>query len=221
MTSIEPSFLRRLRRALVPILVCGPLAVAGVALGHITNVVGMVVYFANPPPSVLPGGPPMGPNIHAFDELQDIVLPVPLPVDARPVPGQVKEIKAPGDLNPGVIPAGTCVSSHYFHLDTVNLNTATGGAAFDGPILGIALLPAALNATNVLGWPWTAYPPNAAGGTCVNGAAQCGLELTAQDVLRFGQNMIEMSFETLDPGDRIRVITRGCCEKKCSQPPPG
>ena len=111
------------------------------------------------------------------------------------------------------------MSSHYLHFDPIGAGNVSGGAAFSAPILGVAVLPDTLDATNVLGWPWTSYPPDADAGTCLVGANQCGLELTGQDLLEVGVNKVRLTAFAMDPGDRVRVITAGCCDYKCSIPP--
>jgi hypothetical protein len=153
----------------------------------------------------------MGPTIQAFDELQNIVLPVDLPFDARGT-SPFTEIRSEHDLNPGKIPAGTCVSSHYMHYDPAGAGAAIGGVEFDGPILGVAVLPDTLNATNVLGWPWTNYPVDADAGTCLVGASTCAPEFTGADIVRVGLNRVQVDWSAAMPGDRIRVITRGNCD---------
>jgi hypothetical protein len=196
------------RRAwLAPALVVAMVGTAGAA---IVNVGLMAVQIA-PPASVLPaaGG---GPNIHAFNELQDVVLPFAVPVDARP--GDI--VETPSDVNPGIIPWGTCVRSHYLRYNPVFTNSAQGRVRFDREILGVALLPASLNATNVLGAPMTVYPPNAGAGACNVAGNTCGMELPG-DRLRVGTFSVEVDFTALDPGDRIRVITKGCCDTWCPE----
>ena len=184
------------------------LAGAGLATAAIVNVNGMAVLVA-PPATVLPGLN-QAPVIQSFDELQNIVLPVDLPFDARGT-NPPTELRSEDDLKPGKIPAGTCVSSHYLHFDPSGAANATGGVVFDGPILGVAVMPDTLDATNPLGWPWTSYPADADAGTCLVGTSQCGLELNGQDVLRVGVDRVELSGVAGNPGDRVRVITAGDC----------
>ena len=188
------------------------LLTAGAAVAAISAVNGMAVQVA-PPATVLPGLN-MGPTIQAFDELQNVLLPVDLPMDTRGT-NPTTEIRGEDDLNPGKIPAGTCVSSHYIHYDPNGAGAAIGGVEFDAPILGVAVLPGTLDATNVLGWPWTNYPPDADAGTCLVGANTCAPELTGADVVRVGLRRVEVDFTAGNPGDRIRVITRGCCDCRC------
>src|SRR5262245_35910681 len=84
---------------------------AGTARAFIVNVAPAVVEIPAPP-SVMPGVL-VGPDIRAFDERQDVVLAGPLPVDHQG-PNLVTK---PGDLNPGFIPPGTCIRSHYLDYD--------------------------------------------------------------------------------------------------------
>ncbi len=189
------------------------LASAGLAAAAISNVVGMAAQVA-PPATVLPAAN-QGAVIQAFNELQNVILPVDLPVDARGT-NPPTELRNEQDLRPGKIPAGTCVSSHYLHFDPAAAAAVTGGVAFDGPILGVAVMPDTLDATNPLGWPWTSYPADANAGSCAVGANHCGLELTGQDLLRVGIDRVELSAFAANPGDRIRVITAGDC--RCNNP---
>jgi hypothetical protein len=205
-TSPSPLTARvRTRRRLAQAALALPvLLTAGSAAAFIVAVTPVVVKIPAPP-SVVPGAL-VGPNIQAFDERQDVLLPVNVPVDARPInPG----IQLPGDLNPGVIPAGTCVRSHYLHFEPLSPATATGSADFSDDILGVEVRQATLDATNFLGNPFTAYPVAA---QCMGGPAnhQCGMELLPEDSLRVGLRRVEVSFTALAPGDRIRVITRSC-----------
>jgi hypothetical protein len=209
----NPSWIRQGLRRWVSIPSLAALTLtAGAAVAAITAVNGMAVQVA-PPATVLPGLN-MGPAIQAFDELQNVLLPVDLPIDARGT-NPFTEIDSEDDLNPGKIPAGTCVSSHYIHYDPNGAGGAIGGVEFDGPILGVAVLPATLDATNVLGWPWTAYPADADAGTCLVVGATCAPEFTGPDVVRVGLQRVEVDFSAGNPGDRVRVITRGCCDCRC------
>jgi hypothetical protein len=210
-TNVPTSRLRSRRWLSIPSLTAMMLT-AGAAVAAITAVNGMAMQVA-PPATVLPGLN-MGPAIQAFDELQNVMLPVALLVDARGT-NPLTEIRSEGDLNPGKIPAGTCVNSHYIHYDPNGAGAAIGGVEFDGPILGVAVLPATLDATNVLGWPWTNYPADADAGTCLLAGNTCAPEFTGADVVRVGLRRVEVDFTAGNPGDRIRVITRGCCDCSC------
>jgi hypothetical protein len=185
------------------------LTTAGTAAAYIVGVDPVAVKIA-PPQSVVPGAL-MGPNIHVFDEQQDVILPANVWVDARPVNNGVQ---LPGDLNGGWIPAGTCVRSHYVQFEPAQASTVTGGIKLDNDILGVALLQSSLGATNFLGAEWmpgvpTIYPVAA---QCNGGPPNhdCGMDLVPEDGLRLDARRVVVNFTALSPGDRIRVITKSC-----------
>ncbi|WP_372572892.1 hypothetical protein [Ruegeria jejuensis] len=74
-------------------------------------------------------------NLYAFDEDQNITLDAPIRVD----------IGGEG----GEIPAGMVVASHYVFFDSYN-GIHYGYVDFDAPILGVAALPASMDATDFL-----------------------------------------------------------------------
>lgn len=179
----------------------GAISTAGVARAWIAAVQPAAVLLT--PPSVVPGNP-SAPDIWAFNEKQDVILPVPILLDVQPLnPG----VHVPADLNPVWIPAGTCVSSHYMDYEDAVPSTATGGARFVRPILGVAVRQPTLDATNFLGRAGVAYP-TAANCNAVAGV-DCGMELLPQDELRVDANRVQVRFEAQTPGDRIRVVTAG------------
>lgn len=194
---------RRTRHTIVAgaLAMCGAFSTAGIAQAWIAAVQPAAVFFT--PASVVPGNP-SAPDIWAFNERQDVILPVPILLDVQPVnPG----VRLPGDLNPVWIPAGTCVSSHYVHYEDTVLSTATGGVRYVRPILGVAVRQPTLDATNFLGRPGVAYP-TAANCNAVAGV-DCGMELLPQDELRVDPMRVQVRFEAQSPGDRIRVVTAG------------
>lgn len=74
-------------------------------------------------------------NLYAFDEDQNIVLPLPIRVDI-------------GGEN-GVIPQGSTVASHYVFFDSLD-GIQIGYVDFDSPILGIAALQDTMGDTDFL-----------------------------------------------------------------------
>lgn len=74
-------------------------------------------------------------HLYAFDEDQNIRLMAPIAVDV-------------GGID-GVIPEGEVVASHYVFFDSVN-GVHYGWVEFDAPILGVAALPASMDATDFL-----------------------------------------------------------------------
>ncbi len=74
-------------------------------------------------------------NLYAFDEDQNILLPIPIRVDI-------------GGEN-GIIPQGTVVASHYVFFDSLS-GTHHGYVDFDAPILGVAAFQETMFATDFL-----------------------------------------------------------------------
>ncbi|WP_425091291.1 hypothetical protein [Tropicimonas sp. S265A] len=74
-------------------------------------------------------------HLYAFDEDQNIVLDAPIRVDIGGVDG--------------VIPAGEVVASHYVFFDSWH-GSHYAFVEFDAPILGVAALPASMDATDFL-----------------------------------------------------------------------
>jgi len=138
----------------------GLLAAAALAAGAGATIVstgGQVTLIA-PPPSVLLGDLESDTTMFAFDEQQCVRTPVDIIVDITG-PGTYDD---QSKLTPGVIPAGTLVSSHYVHADKVGDDLPPidleGSITTDADILGIAINKPALDASDVLGAPSTVYP---------------------------------------------------------------
>jgi hypothetical protein len=110
------------------------------------------------PPSVLIKDLVSNSTMFAFNEQQCVRTAADIPVDITG-PGTYDDVSK---LTPGVIPAGTLVSSHYVHSDKVGDDPPPidleGSITTDADILGIAILKPALDASDVLGAPGTAYP---------------------------------------------------------------
>lgn len=110
---------------------------------------------------------------------------------------------AAGDLTPGVIPAGTVVTSHYLRTDPIgeSVRVYEGTATFSDTIIGIIVGRTRLNATDLLlGAPGTIYANNSAR----------GLELSANAdrvLLTLTQNEVRIRWTTSGATDDIRVIT--------------
>jgi len=176
----------------------------GTAAATIVAVQPAAVLFT--PASVLPGLD-TAPDIYAFDEQQGVQLLADTPVDIVPA----KEVEEPADLNPGIIPAGTCVNSHYMkYEDLAGASAVTGGIEVGEPILGVAVLQTTLDQTNFLGLAGVAYPVTA---DCVGitAGADCGMEITSppQDRIRVGLFRVRVNFGASTPGDRVRVSITG------------
>jgi len=126
----------------------------------------------------------------AFDERQNVVLPVAVATDG------------------GGLPAGAFVSSHMIFLNTPETGPGASDQGvvwtFDAPIIGV-MSDAAGNreaASNaILGAPGTIYP---------GAFAARGME--ANDGYIVSGNQITVNMQVTEPGDWIRVVTRSNLE---------
>jgi hypothetical protein len=155
----------------------------------------------SPPPSVMLGALQSQTNAYIFKESTE-TLSAPLAVD----------IDVAGTYNnsnpnaPGVIPAGTTVTSYFITHESVNnaFSTVLGFAISPDKILGIITTDAGLDATDsVLGHSGTLYP---------TGLAFRGLEMPysiTPDAVTLGPSYLTISFtsNTAAVLDQIRVIT--------------
>ncbi len=153
-----------------------------------------------PPASVLPGALTSNTNSFVFQESTQ-TLQAPLAVD----------IITPGTYTlgnpyaPGVIPAGTRITSYFVHRDTVSnqFKIGIGVAVSPTKILGIIASDANLDATDlILGNGGTAYP---------TGLAFRGLELNyaiTPDTLIWNANGVTITAitPTMQVVDQFRVI---------------
>lgn len=170
----------------------------GQALGAVSGTGGMAVSIAPPATTALDANE-SNTQARVFVEAQSHTLAAGLPADIT-VAGLYD---APGDLTPGVIAPGTVVNSHYLWTDPVGdaVQVYEGFVEFDQPALGIIVLRAGLNGTDVLlGNPLTLYADNAAR----------GLELsTNADRVALSVSLFRVTFRFTTSGatDDIRVIT--------------
>jgi hypothetical protein len=112
------------------------------------------------------------------------------------------------NLTPGIIQAGTVVSSHFVHADRlvgggqhghVNLE---GTLHVDADILGIAILEPSLNATDFLGAPGTLYP---------TGVQVRRLNLDRQDdfvIEQTDRRTVTIHSDLIGAFDQVRIITK-------------
>jgi hypothetical protein len=161
---------------------------AGFCAGNAGAVVTSVVPFSATPATLIapPGSAGDGAlagGAFVWEERNDMVLPVPLPVDSFGfgvgIPAAFQT--ATFATHPGVIPAGTTISSFILHFDT-STNQTPGTAAFqvqtDQDIIGVILKDATLDASDAIVGAPTTYP--------------LGLQYrgTASDPLEGGDNVI-------------------------------
>jgi hypothetical protein len=154
-----------MRRAFRWLAVAAPLAALAAVFAATTNA--KIVATSGdakliaPPPSVVEGALESSEFIHVFDERQCTTLAADLHVDITQ-PGMYGP-NEPVVLTPGVIPAGTVVSSHFMHSDEVGEQhpptTLEGTITTDADILGVIVTAPNLNASDApLGAPGTIYP---------------------------------------------------------------
>jgi hypothetical protein len=122
-----------------------------------------VTVLATPPPSVQWNQLESNTDIFAFKEVSNVMLPLPVLVDAT-TPGTYA---SESDLTPGFIPAGTVVNSYLVHSDPnepllpdVLVPYLNRLLTFNEQIVGLMFLDTTLQASNLfLAAPGTAYPP--------------------------------------------------------------
>lgn len=161
------------------------------------------------PSSVVEGATESNVEIKAFNEKQNLTLPVDIIVNIIS-PGTFDGIE---DLAPGTITAGTIVNSHFLHLDPIGTETTTlsGSISSDLEILGIIILDETLNNTDaILGLPDITYPTD----------NDRGLELSPdKDTVTLDANKgtITVKFSASTDIDQMRVIT--AAPEKPTEPP--
>jgi hypothetical protein len=197
--------MRGTRVPLAVVVVLAALGLAGTAGTTIVATSGDVLKI-DPPPSVRLGDLESNKYIFVFDEQQCVKTAQDLPVDIT-VPGKYND---EGDLTPGTIPAGTLVSSHFVHVDSKRNKPGdpvfyNGSITTDQDIIGIAILTDALNATDVLGAPGTAYP---------NDKRKFNLKVNDFVIEQVDLRTVTLHLGNHKHADQARVLTR------CGQPPP-
>ena len=127
-------------------------------------------------------------NLFGFDEMQDITLNEPLSVD--------KLVNGQGSFEPGTLPTGTQLASHYIFFDSKAIRTVKGFVRFDQDILAVITSEDDLADSDFLGQPDVHY---------INTFLR-GLE--ASDTIELtGPREITVSLTTATPGDYFRVVT--------------
>jgi hypothetical protein len=179
-------------------------ALAAAAGATIVSTSGQMTLIS-PPPSVDIGALQSNTTMYAFNEQQCVRTAADLPVDIT-VPGTYDDSS---DLTPGVIPAGTLVSSHFVNADKVGTQPPRieleGSIVTDADILGIAILQHSLNVTDVLGAPGTIYP---------TGKFGRGLNPDDQNdfvIEQIDKRTVVVHSDVRVHTDQVRVITR-CAE---------
>jgi hypothetical protein len=158
-----------------------------------------------PPPSVQLKAYTSQVEIRAFNE-NTLTLAQDLAVDIT-LPGTYND---PNALSPGLIPAGTRVTSHLLHFDLppgVMGVTLSGSISFDQPILGLIVVDGSLDATDAtLGAPGTIYPTP---GITYRGL-ELGLASLGDDELVVGSHTLEVvnvNLTAFNIFDHVRILT--------------
>lgn len=151
--------------------------------------------------------PPVSLDTHAFEssttifairERQSLVLPYDLPVDVT----ETGLVSIADQKTPGMIPAGSILSSFLIHADTDTgrRTPLTATFAFEQPILGVISSTAKLIATDAdLGFHTTLYSLDVAR----------GMEYFHQDTIEIAADRMSITVHmvTSTALDEIRVIT--------------
>lgn len=184
------------------------LALASAASAAITHTSGHAQKTA-PPASVEFGALQSATKMFAFNERQCVRLTEPLRVDIT----QPGTVDAAGDLSPGVIPAGTLVSSQFVHVDAPGTKTRislSGSVTTNTRILGIIVGLQTLNASDFLGAPGTDYPTGKFGRQ---------LEFHSGDTVTLSANRrhVTITVNNRWHADQVRIIT--ACPHPAHRPP--
>jgi hypothetical protein len=180
------------------------IVVAALALAAGTSQAGVVAVGGAtqqiaPPASCALGALESNTVTRVFPEVQNLTLAAALNVDAN----GAGTYNSAGSLNGGAIAPGTTVNSYYLYSDPVGGSNQVyeGFVRFDEQILGVIVLRAGLNGSDLLlGNPLTTYADNEAR----------GLELSTNSD-RFSISLSEFElryvFRTSTATDDIRIIT--------------
>src|SRR5579884_3847298 len=205
------------RRSLVAALIAYGVS-AGVANAGISSISGQIVQIS-PPPSVSfdgsNGALESNDHMFVFNERQNVTLASDLPTDISQ-PGTYGPDCGCNPLTPGVIPAGTTVSSTFVHADPVGMpskpNVLQATIVTDSDILGIEVCGNArpdcgVNGLDIsdpiLGAPGTIYPTNVFGRS-MNFTTQQDFLIWVVD-----NRTVMIQTATRDHADQIRIITKG------------
>jgi hypothetical protein len=183
-------------------------ALSSVAWAAIALTTGQMTKIA-PPPSVEIHMLESNTTQFAFDERQCVTLAAALRVSISK-PGTYDEYI---ELTPGLIPAGTLVSSQFIQADRVGIGgpqiVLDGTLTTDAPILGVIVRAAHLHSSDFLGAIGTVYP---------TGDSERVLQLygASNDSVTLDPSLQSVTLHTVNSQhtDQVRVIT------ECKLPPP-
>jgi hypothetical protein len=161
---------------------------------------GAIEYLEQLPASVVPNQSLESDTvIYLFREQDQLALPTALATNMSSAGSYVLE----EELQGGVIPAGSTISSYLFHFDTVGTETGltlTGCVRFPETIIGVIVLDYDLSISDgIVGAQSVIYPGE---------VTHRGLELTgSQDQIDLSEREICLSLFTKQVTDQLRVIT--------------
>ncbi|MEX2458172.1 MAG: S8 family peptidase [Actinomycetota bacterium] len=163
----------------------------------ISEIGGQAVLVDPAPASVRVGVLESDSEIRVFHEQQDLRLATPVTVDAA-TPGTYTWTTT----EPGSIPAGTRIDSHFLHADHIGSEEGgirfQGSVSFSSDILGVILTSDNLAASDAtLGAPGTLYPT--AGGR--------GLEGGDHVTIQGDQRTIVIDVGVFNVADQVRAVT--------------
>jgi hypothetical protein len=141
--------------------------------------------------------------VHGWNEVQNFTLASNVAVDATSA-GTYGSV---GSLTPGVITAGTTVSSHTLYFDPVGSGGAQASFAFDGTIIGVIVLDDATGIDHLFDSDFLIPGSVPVGNIPTAHFAARGIELDGTDSFNFAANHITVSLTAGSPGDQIRVLT--------------
>ncbi|GEM_PF-5553923 len=147
------------------------------------------------PPSVAKNAYVSDTEIRAFDEQQNVTILAPITVDFTE-PGSYDSLS---ELAPTVLPAGTCLQSHFIHFDsTGSLGVRLqGSVTYDTDVLGVIVTDSSLSQSDlVVGVPSTTYP---------TGVADRGAELSPSP--QSGPDIVTLSSDRRTVGVDLKVTT--------------
>src|SRR5581483_4823215 len=169
----------------------------------IVSTSGAVVEVAAPP-SVAKNAYVSDTEIRAFDEQQNVTTGAPITVDFTE-PGSYDSL---ADLAPSVLPAGTCVQSHFIHFDsTGSLGVRLqGSVTYDTDVLGVIVTDASLSQSDpVVGAPGTIYPTGVTNrGAELSPSAQTGPDIVT---LSSDRRTVGVDLKVTTVVNQVRVVT--------------
>ena len=174
------------------------------AFKRVNGTTGAVVEVIDLPQSVRPNVLEDSDNLIVFNEQRNFALPMPVTLNAV----NPRTFSSNGQLQNRPLPAGAIVNSYFAHFDIVGTTgdlTRSGTVTFDEDILGVILLDADLNTSDlILGRDDLAYPEPGE-------SSLRGLEFGANDRITISpdRRTLTVTSRTTTGADQFRVVTLG------------